>query len=71
LPWADSVYAKIVAYNIYGESTISDAGNGAIILTEPDAPLALAENIATRGATQIGLTWSKAAEEGGSPVIDY
>ena len=32
LTLGDSVYAKIVAYNFYGDSTISDAANGAIVL---------------------------------------
>lgn len=40
-------------------------------MTEPDAPTTLAENVAQRSATNIGLTWVKASEEGGTPVIDY
>jgi hypothetical protein len=37
-PWGSSIYAKIIAINIVGNSLISDEGNGAIILTIPDAP---------------------------------
>lgn len=34
----DSVFAKIVAINVKGESLNSDPGNSAIILTKPNAP---------------------------------
>jgi hypothetical protein len=44
LPWGASVYAKLKANNIKGESLESDAGNGAIIKTQPDAPINLAED---------------------------
>jgi len=36
------VYAKVVAYNYYGDSlSESNLGNGAIIVFVPDHPLAL------------------------------
>ena len=38
LEWGSSIYAKIIATNVIGNSLISDAGNGAVILTSPDAP---------------------------------
>ena len=38
LEWGTSVYAKIIAINIYGDSVISEPGNGAIIITNPDTP---------------------------------
>lgn len=38
LEWGTSVYAKIIAINIYGNSVISEQGNGAIIITNPDTP---------------------------------
>jgi hypothetical protein len=41
LPWGSSVYAKAIAINLYGDSDQSDAGNGAIIITTPDAPINL------------------------------
>ncbi len=44
LEWGSSVYAKVVAKNIYGSSIESNAGNGAIITTTPDAPFGLIEN---------------------------
>jgi hypothetical protein len=36
------IYAKVVATNIKGSSPVSTEGTGAKILTNPDAPLALA-----------------------------
>ncbi len=36
LGWGTSVYAKVVAKNIYGSSLESSAGNGAFITTTPD-----------------------------------
>jgi len=49
----------------------SNNGNGAVILTNPDAPISLANNPVVTSATKIGLTWSEGAANGGSPVIDY
>jgi hypothetical protein len=39
LEWGASIYAKVLAYNVYGDSLISLEGNGAVIVTIPDAPL--------------------------------
>jgi hypothetical protein len=57
LSYGSSVAATVVAYNSYGNSLNSTQGAGAVLITYPSAPTALAENIATRGATQIGITW--------------
>lgn len=70
LPWGTDVSAKVVAYNAYGDSQESDIGGGAVIVTYPDPPVNLSENVQTRGATQIGLTWD-AGSNGGSPIIEY
>jgi hypothetical protein len=43
--WGSSIYARIVATNILGSSYVSEEGNGAIILTYPDAPINLVENL--------------------------
>lgn len=45
-------------------------GNGAIILTVPDAPTNLAENYSLRGVRQLSVTWSQ-GYAGGTPVLDY
>jgi hypothetical protein len=71
IEWGKSVFAKVIAYNIYGDSPLSEEGNGAVIITAPDAPLNLAEDASQRGPTQIGLTWTEGASNGGSSVIDY
>jgi hypothetical protein len=39
--WGDSVYAKVKAINIVGESEFSATGNGAVMITSPDAPVNL------------------------------
>ena len=41
LEWGVSVYAKVIATNIVGDSLASSAGNGAVILTVPDSPINL------------------------------
>ena len=45
LVWGDSIVAKVTAINAYGSSLSSIEGNGAIIVTVPDSPLSLEENI--------------------------
>jgi hypothetical protein len=42
LPWGSQIYATVAAINVVGSSAQSAAGDGAIILTIPDAPLNLA-----------------------------
>ena len=51
----DSVYAKVVAYNIYGDSVSSDAGNGATIVLVPNPPVSLADNTTVTNAFVIGI----------------
>jgi hypothetical protein len=57
IQWGSDIYAKVSAINLYGSSTESDAGNGAIILTNPDAPLSLQNLPDVTTGTTIGLTW--------------
>lgn len=71
LPWGSSIYAKVIAYNIYGDSAESSVGNGALIRTNPDAPVNLAEIYAERTADSLGISWDLGAENGGSVVLDY
>lgn len=42
LLWGSSIYAKVIATNLKGNSPVSDSGNGAVILRAPDAPVGLA-----------------------------
>lgn len=71
LPWGSSIYVTITATNLYGTSDVSNQGNGAVILTIPDAPLNLANNAGLTSAQQTGLTWSQGLSNGGTPVISY
>ena len=71
LPWGSSVHAKVVATNVYGSSVESLPGNGAIIITLPDAPLSLAENTQVRDITTLGITWTDGVSDGGLAVLDY
>jgi len=40
-------------------------------LTKPDAPTSLIEVYVDRKATELGITWEKGTNSGGSPVLDY
>lgn len=71
LAWGSSVYAVVQAYNAYGDSDFSDAGNGAIIYTAPDAPISLSENIAFRTSSQLQINWLPGVSNGGSAIISY
>lgn len=61
----------MLAYNFYGHSAESAPGNGAIILTYPDAPLNLKEITAARTSSSITLSWTAGLKNGGTPVLDY
>jgi hypothetical protein len=61
----------VAALNIYGSSTISLSGNGAIITTSPNPSNNLAEDTLQRTATNIGLTWTAPNFAGGDIIIDY
>jgi hypothetical protein len=70
-PWGSSIYAKVSATNSYGTSTHSNAGNGAVIVTVPDAPVAIQNNMAVTTVNKVGIMWSPGYSEGGLPVEDY
>lgn len=61
----------MTAQNAYGISSRSDVGNGAIILTNPSAPVSLIENQVPKSATTIGMTWQDGFSNGGIEIIDY
>lgn len=71
LPWASSIYVKVLATNLYGSSEQSEAGNGGIIYALPDPPINLTENLIERTYTTLGFSWSDGPDPGGLPVIDY
>jgi hypothetical protein len=71
LEWGTSIQAKVIATNVRGSSLQSDSGNGAVIETNPDAPVSLQDAPLVTAATQVGLTWLEGAANGGTAVIDY
>ena len=71
LDWGDSVFAKVVAVNSYGNSLESSEGNGAKIITAPDAPENLVNNAAATSSSQIGLSWAAPLSDGGSEITSY
>lgn len=71
LAWGSSIYAKIKAINVVGESSYSLPGNGAAIYTVPDPPQSLANNLGSSTLTAIGLTWYEGISNGGASVLDY
>jgi hypothetical protein len=71
LPWGSSIVAKVVAYNYYGDSLTSEPGNGAILITYPDAPLNLQETVSERNKCTITFSWTEGFKNGGSQVTDY
>ena len=71
IEWGSSVYATIRATNIKGDSVVSLAGNGAVILRIPDAPINLRNVPSVTSATIIGIEWDDGVNNGGTEVIDY
>lgn len=53
----EEIWAKVLAENFYGDSPMSEAGNGALTKLIPDAPVNLANDATTTDASQIRFTW--------------
>jgi hypothetical protein len=71
LAWGTSVYANVLAINIYGESVVSSDGNGAVLITYADPPFGLTVDETARTGSSIGFYWSPAEFTGGTDIIDY
>lgn len=71
LPWGSHVFAQVYAINQVGMSPASSEGNGAKIITNPDAPVNLQNDADSSTGTQIRFTWEEGTANGGSEVIDY
>jgi hypothetical protein len=56
--WGQSIFAKVSAINAYGSSTYSLEGNGGIIITNPDAPRNIIEDITARTLNSIAFSWT-------------
>merc|ERR1711937_107488 len=61
----------VSATNDYGTSSYSLSGNGAVIVTVPDAPTAVQNNMAVTTVNKVGIIWSAGYSDGGLPVLDY
>lgn len=71
LTWGTHVWATVQAHNAYGSSLTSEAGNGALLVTVPDAPVNLQNDVMYTNANQIGLKWEDGPYNGGNPINDY
>jgi len=71
LPWGTDVHAKVMATNVKGDSLVSEAGNGGVMIAVPEPPLALTEVLSLRTQTTLGIVWSPGLDDGSLPVIDY
>lgn len=62
-----SVYAKVLATNVVGDSQYSIVGNGAYITMSypPDAPTNLLRDEETTSMTVLAFTWTNGASNGG------
>lgn len=61
----DSVFTKVIAYNVIGDSADSLTGNGAVIAFVPDAPQAMTQDYTTTLPAQIGFNWVDGESNGG------
>jgi len=67
----ESVWVKIIAENFYGDSLISEPGNGGLVKLVPDAPINLANDPSVTIDTRIKFTWQQGASNGGDTVLDF
>jgi hypothetical protein len=67
----ESVWVKIIAENLYGDSLISEAGNGGLVKLVPDAPVNLANDPSITSDNRIKFTWQQGASNGGDTVLDF
>jgi hypothetical protein len=71
LDWGASIFAKLVAINIYDDSLESAEANGALITTFPDPPTNLLEVYSERSKSTLGIEWTAPVFTGGVAVDDY
>jgi hypothetical protein len=70
-PWGASIYARLFATNIKGDSLVSDPGNGCVIIYSPDAPVDVREDTYFRTTDTLGILWTAPEEDGGTRILDY
>jgi hypothetical protein len=67
----NTIYAKVIAVNPYGDSASSPVGEGALIVLVPDAPVDLRNDPSITSAQVIGFDWTDGVSNGGESIIDY
>jgi hypothetical protein len=67
----DHIYVKVIAVNAFGESINSNVGDGAEVLSVPDAPVNLINIVEVTNAEAIGFGWENGVSDGGTSIIDY
>jgi len=45
ITWGSNIYVRISAINAYGESGFSVISSGTVLITKPDAPINIVEDI--------------------------
>lgn len=71
LQLGNSIYVKVVAYNYYGDSSASPAGNGGVLVLVPDAPISLTNDPSVTSSFVIGFNWVDGPSNGGTEILDY
>ncbi len=66
-----SIQIKVIATNAYGDSEISEAGNGDIIVLVPGPVINLLNNPTITSDSVIGISWTDGLSNGGKEIIDY
>jgi hypothetical protein len=66
-----SIQIKVIATNAYGDSEISEAGNGDNIVLVPDPVINLLNNPTITSDSVIGISWTDGLSNGGKEIIDY
>lgn len=67
----DTLFAKVKAENIYGETELSTESAGVIYLREPDSPISVIEDRTAKTDSIINLVWTDGSNNGGTAIIDY
>ena len=67
----EGIYAKIIAYNVYGDSPFSEQGNDGLVKLVPDAPINLANDPTVTTDLRIRFTWTEGLSNGGDEVLDF
>lgn len=71
IEWGAQVFIKVIAINTYGDSPDSDLSSGTTMITKPDAPIGIIEDLSGRTQTSIAFFWTEGISNGGATVHDF